>query len=89
MYTEKDLNEDFNYLARKCSNFINMLLALSLDKKEFDDCFKISFKYYDKLLGCFLRLTEKYKPYFPELEKYNSYSLCDSKLLQIYTFLTL
>lgn len=89
MYTEKDLNEDFDYLARKCSNFKNTLLALSLDEKEFNDCSEINFKYYNELLDCFARLTDKYKPYFPDLEAYESYHLCDSELYQTYTLLSL
>lgn len=88
MYTKKDLIEDFDFLARKCHTFKNILLSLSLDKEEYSNCFELNFKYYNQLLGCFVRLTDKYKPYFSELEKYKSYSLCDSELQQIYAFLS-
>lgn len=87
MYTEKDLIEDFDYLARKCQNFKNILLALSLDKKEFSNCFELNFKYFDQLMGCFVRLTDKYKPYFPDVESYKSYYLCESELHQLYVCL--
>lgn len=85
MYTEKDLNEDFDFLARKCHIFYDNLHKQNYDEsckyKEFNE------KYYAELCKCFASLEKKYKPYFPELEDYKSYVDCDHEFFHLYMML--
>lgn len=84
-YTIEDMNEDFDYLARKCGNFKNALLAQ--DIKESEENRDVNIKYFYELVDCFNSLEEKYSPYFPELNKNKSYVSCDNELSMVYVFL--
>lgn len=68
MYTEKDLIEDFDYLARKCDNFEKTLRELALDEDEFEENLKYSTEYFLMLSACFNSLNKKYSPYFDLIE---------------------
>lgn len=83
-YTEKDVNDDFDYLARKCGNFKNTLLALSLNEDEFKENIEHSMKYFLELADCFKSLETKYAPYFPELSENKFYVSCDKELENVF-----
>ena len=83
-YTEKDVNEDFDFLARKCGKFYNTLLALSLNEDEFKENIEHSMKYFLELVDCFKSLETKYAPYFPELSENKFYVSCDKELENVF-----
>lgn len=70
------MNEDFDYLARKCFSFKKSLVAF--DSQEYEDNWEFIQKYYDELDDCFNELILKYALCFPEavVRKNEYYLLC-------------